>query len=104
MPKQLPNTISDFSNKDYVPIGKAAEILGVSIDTVRRWNKQGKLHSVRPNKNRLFLIKELKNLNSNKTLSISEAANLIGVSASTLRRYDKKGVIRPGRDHRGERI
>ncbi|MCH7640887.1 MerR family transcriptional regulator, partial [Patescibacteria group bacterium] len=103
MPKQLPNTISDFSNKDYVPIGKAAEILGVSIDTVRRWNKQGKLHSVRPNKNRLFLIKELKNLNSNKTLSITQAAHLVGVSSSTLRRYENKGLIKPKRTKRGDR-
>ncbi len=103
MPKQLPNTSNNFSSKDYISIGKAAEILGVSIDTLRRWDKQGKVHSVRKNNNRYFYIRELKKLNSNKTLSISEAALLVGVSTSTLRRYEKKGLIKPERTSRGDR-
>lgn len=37
----------EFSKK-LVPIGKAAEYLGVSIDTVRRWNEKGLLYSARP--------------------------------------------------------
>ena len=30
-----------------VNIGQAAEILGVSIDTLRRWDKSGKLVAIR---------------------------------------------------------
>lgn len=34
-------------NGDLISIGDAAEILGVSIDTLRRWDKSGKLYSVK---------------------------------------------------------
>lgn len=30
-----------------LPIGKTAKLLGVSIDTLRRWDKSGKFFSVR---------------------------------------------------------
>lgn len=33
--------------KDLVTIGEAAEMLGVSIDTLRRWDKSGKLHPIK---------------------------------------------------------
>ncbi|GEM_PF-922311 len=44
-----------------IPIGEAAEFLKVSIDTVRRWDKLGILHSTRPGgKIRCFDLEELK--------------------------------------------
>jgi len=89
----------------YVQIGKAAEILGVSIDTVRRWDKAGKLHSVRlDGKNRYFAISELERAEESKPLKISEAAEALGVSASTLRRREKEGLLVPGRGNAGERL
>ena len=36
-----------------IPIGEAAHRLGVSVDTLRRWERAGRLHSVRgPNQRR----------------------------------------------------
>jgi len=93
------------ANTRYVLIGKAAEILGVSIDTVRRWDKAGKLHSVRlDGKNRYFSIAELEQVKESQPLKIAEAAEALGVSASTLRRREKEGLIVPGRGNAGERL
>lgn len=35
-------------NKDLMTINQASEILGISIDTLRRWDKNGKLPAIRP--------------------------------------------------------
>lgn len=44
-----------------VPIGEAAKFLNVSIDTIRRYDKMGILHSQRPGgKVRFFDLEELK--------------------------------------------
>lgn len=45
-------TVTDVSSSAYapddlIPIGDAARILGVSIDTMRRWDRTGKLVAVR---------------------------------------------------------
>ena len=34
-----------MNEKDLISIGEAAEILGVSIDTLRRWDKSGRFHA-----------------------------------------------------------
>ncbi len=47
-----------------VKIGEAAHILGVSIDTVRRWSNSGKLKTITtPGGTRLYRVKELLKLN-----------------------------------------
>ncbi len=90
--------------KNLVSIGKAAEILGVSIDTIRRWNKAGAIHTYREEgKARRFSLDELREMKASKPLSISEAAIKLGVSASTLRRIEKKGLLVPQRNSIGER-
>lgn len=40
-----------------IPIGKAAKLLGVSVDTLRRWDSAGRIHSIRsgPLGHRFFL-------------------------------------------------
>src|SRR5947209_29597 len=99
MPTNLPK------DKKLISISEAAKILGVSIDTIRRWDKAGILHSERPDgKTRYFSLAELEQVKFSKPLSISEAAQKIGVSSSTLRRLDKKGLINPERDANGERL
>lgn len=37
-----------MKNKDFLTISEAAKTLGVSIDTLRRWDKKGSLRSIRP--------------------------------------------------------
>src|SRR3989344_2731112 len=92
------------TSKKLVPISAAAGILGVSVDTVRRWDKQGKLKSVRPNgKDRYFAVSELKAQVDNKPLTITKAALELGVSPSTLRRIEARGGIHPNRNEAGKR-
>lgn len=38
-----------------IPIGEAAHRLGVSVDTLRRWERAGRLHSVRGSNQRRLL-------------------------------------------------
>src|SRR5260221_3549248 len=99
MPDTLPN------NQKIVPIRVAAEILGVSIDTIRRWDKEGFLHSERPNgKDRYFSVEEREKVKLPKPLSISEVASRLHISQSTLRRLETRGFIHPERDSSGERV
>jgi DNA-binding transcriptional MerR regulator len=92
-------------DKNLVSISEAASILGVSIDTIRRWDKAGTLHSQRPDgKNRYFSIEELEKVKFSQPFTISEAAKYLGISQSTLRRIEKKGLITPERNANGERV
>src|SRR3989344_8672701 len=91
--------------KKLVPISEAAKILGVSIDTIRRWDSEKKLHSQRPNgKDRYFAVEELEKKKFAQPFSISEAAKKLGISQSTLRRLETRGIIKPLRDRNGERF
>ena len=48
-----------------ISIGKAAKLLGVSRDTLRRWEKDGKIHSQRTAKgHRRYLTEELTGIQS----------------------------------------
>ena len=38
-------------NSGYITINEAAKLLNVSIDTLRRWDKNGKLRAIRQQKN-----------------------------------------------------
>lgn len=99
MPDSLPK------QKKLISISEAAKVLGISIDTVRRWDKSGVLHSERPDgKNRYFSLDELEKHKSNQPLSISEAIKLLNISATTLRRLETRGLIKPNRNSAGERI
>ncbi|HSW89963.1 MAG TPA: MerR family DNA-binding transcriptional regulator [Patescibacteria group bacterium] len=50
-----------------VPISQAAQFLGISVDTLRRWERQGIIRAIRPDgKNRYFQIEDLRSLQNHK--------------------------------------
>jgi site-specific DNA-methyltransferase (adenine-specific) len=50
--------------KDYMTVKEAAEILGVNPETLRRWDRAGKLKAKRNpmNNYRLYSVQEIENL------------------------------------------
>ncbi len=90
--------------RDYVTVGDAANILGVSIDTVRRLEKGGKLAAERlDGKNRYFPVDELEAYKSAQPLSTTEVAKLLKVSPSSVRRLEDQAMLVPSRDENGRR-
>lgn len=97
--------IPSNGNDRHVSISDASSILGVSIDTVRRWEKAGKLHAERlDGKNRYFAVAELEQVKATLPLSSSEVAKVLGVSASTVRRLDAEGTLVALRNEKGRRL
>lgn len=91
--------------KKLISISETAKFLGVSIDTIRRWDNSGVLHSQRPDgKNRYFSLNELEEHKSHQPLSISEASKKLGISPTTLRRLEVRGLLKPQRNNAGERV
>lgn len=91
-------------------IGQAAQILGVSIDTIRRWEQKGTLKAQRTaGMLRRFTGKELLDYqkeaqNQDLLVPISKAAQELHVSIQTLRRWDKSGKLRAERGPDGGRM
>jgi molybdopterin-binding protein len=55
------------TNDSSIRIGRAAEMLGVTVDTIRRWADEGKIHSVRsPGGQRLIPIEDVTDLISQR--------------------------------------
>src|SRR3990170_4089911 len=92
-----------------LPVSEAASFLGVSAETLRRWDRKGILKPFRTKggQRRYSLI----NLESYKSgersaktpLKISQAAEQLGVHPETLRRWEKDGAIRAERTNGGQR-
>ncbi len=101
--------MQDVDNSKF-KIGEAAKCLGVSIDTLRRWEKSGKIKTVKsPGGTRFYPKVELARVKSQKSspnhkLPISQAAKQIGVSVKTLRRWDKAEKLVAERDFGGHRV
>ncbi len=52
-----------MDNHRFLPIRKVADMLGLSVQTIRRWEKGGKLKAIRsPGNQRLFSVDEVKRL------------------------------------------
>ena len=80
-------------SKNHVSIGDAAEILGVSIDTLRRWEKKGFVSAHRsPGKHRYFLKKDLTGLfNERSTSSTSRTkTNIHSLKVNKNEKLEKK--------------
>jgi len=63
--------------KGYVTIKSASEIIGVSIETLRNWDKTGKLKSKRDKDNdyRLYSISEIQKLVSSQKIKSAKKPN-----------------------------
>ena len=47
-------------SSDLVPIGRAAQVLGVSVDTLRKWEREGKISASRTlGRQRRFALAEI---------------------------------------------
>ena len=67
-----------------VKIGEAAKILGVSIDTLRRWEASGKIQAIRtPGGTRLYSLEELQKINPSAITD--NRKDLAGLNAVDLR-------------------
>ncbi|MBI2600938.1 MerR family DNA-binding transcriptional regulator, partial [Candidatus Daviesbacteria bacterium] len=66
-----------LSNPNYAKIGKAAKKLGISIDTLRRWEKSGKLPSIRTaGGTRLYPLDIIKALKRRKNILYTKTLKL----------------------------
>ena len=93
------------SQSQVLTVSQAAKFLKVSIDTLRRWDRSGKLTTRRsPGGNRRYSKEDLRNFkktgsSSNDTLlTVKEAAEKLQVSPLTIRRWDNEGKIKVTRD------
>jgi fibronectin-binding autotransporter adhesin len=90
---------------EHISIGQASKYLGVSIDTIRRWEHAGKLTAHRlDGKNRYFLESELQRFKELRPLTTSDVAAALKVSHSTVRRLEQQGKLVPSRDQNGKRL
>lgn len=123
--------MSNNSPRVILKISQAAKLLNVSKDTLRRWEKSGKIKSQRSQSGyRLYDVTDLfsqisspklkKQISNNypglqpveekvslepkRLLKISEAATLLHVSKDTLRRWEQAGKIESIRTKAGYRL
>jgi molybdopterin-binding protein len=52
----MPRT-SPSQAHDSLPLGEAARALGVSVDTLRRWDRDGKIATIRDSRNRRLVLR-----------------------------------------------
>src|SRR3989304_3849480 len=92
-----------------LPVSKAASFLGVSAETLRRWDRKGILKPFRTKGGqRRYSLANLeaykRGERSAKTpLKISQAAAQLGVHPETLRRWERNGAIQAERPNGGQR-
>ncbi|MBU1032257.1 helix-turn-helix domain-containing protein, partial [Patescibacteria group bacterium] len=88
-------------SKNYLKIGQAAKTLGVSIDTLRRWEKTGKISPIRtPGGTRLYPVSHLKKVNPSagwqiedlqiKSLTTGELLNRVRKDSEKLSESDNQ--------------
>ena len=98
---------ADIVEADYATIQQAASYLGLSIHTLRRWESEGTLRTVRrPGSDqdlykrsdleplRRLVTKIESDIAESDYVTIQQAASDLGVSIRTLRRWDSEGRLR----------
>src|SRR3990170_1082521 len=92
-----------------LPVSKAASFLGVSAETLRRWDRKGILKPFRTKGGqRRYSLTNLEAYKSGERsaktpLKISQAAAQLGVHPETLRRWERNGAIQAERTNGGQR-
>lgn len=72
----------------YLSVGEAAELLGISTDTLRRWEKAGRIQSCRtPTNHRRFELSEIMAL-----LKTAEASTMTDTDDTPAKRAASKAV------------
>lgn len=115
----IKNTVRKLhhTTKSLIPISQAAQMLHVNPDTLRNWERQGRLIPNRTpggaRRYNLFELEEMqKQMNIKFTpkaepqpsgLPVSQAAKLLMVSPDTIRNWDKKGLLSSSRTSGGAR-
>lgn len=88
----------------YLTVNQTARLLGVSIDTLRRWDKSGRLVAERlDGRNRYFSIDEIEAFRAGLGLSTKQVASRLGISVSSVRRLEEQGLLKSNRDSQGWR-
>ena len=69
--------------RDYYTAAEAARALGISLDTLRRWDKRGKLRAQRDDANRrIVAVSEVERLRVTRSEHLSARNKLVGVVRS----------------------
>ena len=79
---------------DALPIGEAAKALGVSIDTVRRWERDGKIKTVRDHANhRMVAQSEVRRLGGREPVRLGTGFSARNRFEGTVTSVEVTGVI-----------
>lgn len=81
---------------EWMAIGEAAKFLGVSRDTLRRWEKRGKVKPVRsPTNRRYYTKKHLEEVMAGKTEPEREEKKLVKAPSGSkpARKLNKKALV-----------
>lgn len=77
-----------------LPIGEAAKALGVSVDTVRRWERQGKITTVRDEANRRMVPEaELQRLGGREPVRLGTGFSARNRFEGTVTNVEVSGVV-----------
>ncbi|MDE6004276.1 MAG: MerR family transcriptional regulator [Oscillospiraceae bacterium] len=89
---------------------KFAEMLGVSVKTLQRWDKSGILTAYRTTKNRRYYTDEhyaeylgIENVKEINHYTQKDFAKMLGISVKTLEHWDKNGVLKAYRTKNNKR-
>jgi molybdopterin-binding protein len=79
---------------DELPIGEAAKALGVSVDTIRRWEKTGKIRTVRDDGNRRLVPRtEVQRLGAREVVRLGTGFSARNRFEGTVTDVEVSGVV-----------